>query len=217
MAHMNHGENSLHRRLAFIALAAVFFAIPGIAASQGMPWQQPSQVPPAPPPPPGAFYSPPYNPAGQGVHSRVEDDRKLNLLASRFYAIHAATDPRAVIKLRKLEQKVNRFRQQLYQRNYDVTDIANDAQNLENRIARQLRKLQSGTPEYAVPPGAMNAPPPAMPPAAPAPHVITDPSAPPYSPPYSPTGSPQPPAPPAPVSQVPVPPAFSSPPSVTPR
>lgn len=94
--------------------------------------------------------------------TRAQDDRKLDELATKFYAIKAQ-DPKAVEKLGALLHKVQSFRKELKNRSYDVADISRDTQKLAWRIDSQRKKLKAqqvaGTPATPDAP-AIQVPPP---------------------------------------------------------
>ena len=72
--------------------------------------------------------------------SRENDDRQLNAYAVEFHNIDLRR-PQARATLKKLERKVENFRQLLYTRSYPAMDIVRDADALEHRIAMQREKL----------------------------------------------------------------------------
>jgi hypothetical protein len=67
---------------------------------------------------------------------RQQDDRKLNSLAVEFVQIDPAS-PDAAGKLKALKGRVEAYRQMLLTRNYYVTDIEQDTQNLQRRMMEQ--------------------------------------------------------------------------------
>jgi hypothetical protein len=102
-------------------------------------------VAPAPPPvvvaPPAVVSPPVVAPPPQPAQGQREaDDRELNELAVEFQNVDLAS-PHAHAALKKLEKKVEAFRQALYTRGYNAMDILKDADGLEHRIAEQREKL----------------------------------------------------------------------------
>lgn len=96
---------------------------------------------------------PPAAPAGG---QREVDDRQLNAYAVEFQKVNLA-GPHARTELRRLEKKVEAFRQALYTRSYNAMDILRDADGLEHRIAAQREKLPA--PVLAPAPQPMEPPP----------------------------------------------------------
>ena len=91
--------------------------------------------------------------------TRDLDDRQLNAYGVEFQNVNlSGKNARGI--LRKLEKKVEAFRQLLYTRDYPVMDILRDADALEHRIATQrehLPKKVAVAPPSAVPPASAQA------------------------------------------------------------
>jgi hypothetical protein len=111
----------------------------------------------------------PHKVAGSNS-ARSQDDRKLDMLATKFYGI-TAKDPQVVSKLKRLQREVKEFRTGLADHGYDASDITSDAKKLEGRIAHQRKQLEAeaAAKAPAVPPEATTPPTPPAVSAPPAP------------------------------------------------
>lgn len=143
--------NNKRAALRICLAAALWAGLAGAAFAQALPWKTQS----APPQPAArsAPYYPPQNPAApprpayvNAGAARAEDDKELNLLATRFYNI-SAKDPEAIRKLKALEGEVSRYRHGLSHHGYDARDIMKDARKLQGRIAHQRKGLEKAAAE----------------------------------------------------------------------
>jgi predicted nucleic acid-binding Zn-ribbon protein len=134
-------------------MATLAFSASGQAFAEELPWKKQSSGASAPAMSAPSSHEHHYSShathadSSQPSGDRTKDDRKLNALAAKFYAI-SAKDPKAIDKLKKLAGSVHRFRTGLKHVGYDAADITKDARNLESRINAQRKKLeaQAGTP-----------------------------------------------------------------------
>ena len=131
-------------RICIVALLGLLAPPP--VFGQALPWQTGGQQPSA------SQNTQPYqhrhqatsqNPAPQAPtanNSREQDDRRLNELATQFYAIKG-TDAQAIPKLKKLLKEVKSYRTSLG--HSGDKDIIKDAKNLDRRITKQLNGLEA--------------------------------------------------------------------------
>lgn len=170
--------HTIHTRFtSLIVLATLGIAVSGsVLAQSALPWKtEPSSTSaPAASAPPSHHHhhstQPTYDDSYVASGDRKQDDRKLDGLATKFYAI-SSEDPKAVSKLKSLKYKVSQFRTGLKHVHYDATDISKDAQKLEWRISAQRKKLEAeaaaaAPATSAVPPPATVSPAPAVSPSA---------------------------------------------------
>lgn len=116
-----HNENRLCIKLISILVTATCFAVPTTAFSQ--PHTQTTA-------------------ASVASTQSKQDDRMLDELATKYYAIKF-TDDNAVVKLKKLERKVASFRKELTGRSYPAGDVYRDTVKLDTRIRAQLKKWEA--------------------------------------------------------------------------
>ena len=114
--------------------------LPQPVFGQALPWQTGGQQQTAPSAQPRQHQHPAATPQAAPANSREQDDRRLNELATQFYAIKG-TDAQAIPKLKKLLKAVKSYSSSLGHSGYD--DISKDAKNLERRITKQLNDLEA--------------------------------------------------------------------------
>ena len=69
----------------------------------------------------------------QNSGPRETDDKKLNELAAEFYRINPE-EKNAIEHLKNLKTRVEKFRQSLFEHNYNAMDILKDTETLEHKI-----------------------------------------------------------------------------------
>lgn len=111
-----------------------------------LPWQNTGPSAPAP-----VNTMPPAmmeQPVMEDPQTRQLDDRKLNSLATDYYAI-STKSPTAERRLGTLQKQVTAFRKVLEGRAYGARDLISDAKKLEGRIAAAKKKAQAENPGIA--------------------------------------------------------------------
>ena len=112
------------------------------------PWQAVASTAPAPAAPPAMAAPPPM------ADQHEQDERQLNAFGAEFVQIDPAA-PHARAKLKRLETRVEGFRQSLYERQYNAMDLLKNSEQLTKRIAAERAKIP-----LAPPAAAPSAPPP---------------------------------------------------------
>ncbi len=114
------------------------------------PWQKmiptaevaaPVVAPPAP-----QFAPAPAPVAPANLTERQLDDRQLNAFAVEFQKINLQSST-APSKLKKLEARVDDFRETLFNRSYNAMDILKDTEGLKNRIHNRRLSLEQPAPQ----------------------------------------------------------------------